>query len=362
MRSMIKYIFLCSLLLAFSKHGFTQLSFEPLSVEYRNLEAMSRFKILNALTEEVRVNIRMDLAVKAGEKVLTLEAFDFALRPGINFINIQSAAAKLQFYNSEASDYLKLNDQLSDGQYELCYVVRSTKGNLSELNYCTDFLVKNGSPLMLVSPFNGQSICEERPTLQWQNPIPLPADAKIRLVMAEVLAGQNETEAIYRNLPLLHLTDVGSNTVPMPSYVEQLKQGSTYAWQVVIYNAAGILRKSEIWKFTKDCASPVKKNEDNDSYRQLKPQFDGTYYIVNDQIRFSFVNTYGTEKLDYTIIDMQTNKPISFYPGLGIHTGLNNLSIDVDDCRGLKKGKYYLLKATNINSTVLQMRFKYEEK
>jgi len=360
MRNMIKYIFLCSLLLALNKHGFTQLSFEPLSVEYRNLEAMSRFKIANALTEEIRANVRMDLTVKGGEKVLTLEAFDIALKPGINFLNIQTAAAKLQFYHSEASNYLKLNDQLADGEYELCYTVRSKKGNVSELNYCTDFIVRNSSPLMLLSPFNGQSICEERPTLQWQNPMPLPADAKIRLVMAEVLAGQNETEAIYRNLPLLHLTDVGTNTLPMPSYVEQLKDGSTYAWQVVIYNESGILRKSEIWKFTKDCASPVKKNEDNDSYRQLKPQFDGTYYLAKEQIRFSFINSYSTEKLDYSIIDLETGSKIKFYPEINIHSGLNNIVIDADDCTGLKKGKIYMLKATNIHSTVLQMRFKYE--
>jgi hypothetical protein len=95
-----------------------------------------------------------------------------------------------------------------------------------------------------------------------------------------------------------------------------------------------------------------------DAYCQLKAEFDGNYYVVKDEIKFSFNNAYSVEKLDYVIVDLASNIPVKYYPEIVVKTGLNRISIDVDDCRGLKKGKQYILRAKNINITEMQMNCK----
>jgi hypothetical protein len=336
-----------------------QVLIEPLGAGFRSYEEITRFNINNGLTEPVSVSIRIDLTEKTNGNVLTITVHDATLRPGINSFREFSSIAKLSFYSTSSSNHLKTNDRLADGDYRVCYTIISKKGQFADASYCLNFTIGNSTPLILVAPFNGQDICEERPTFQWQNPMPLPADAKTRMVLVALQEGQNETEAIYRNVPVLNVMDVNGSNLPLPSFVEQLKENSTYAWQVIIYNASGILAKSEIWTFKKSCRNAITQPPTL-AFGQLKSFSDGNYYIAKDFINFSFNNSYSTEKLDYTIVDAETNTPIRYYPEVSIRTGMNYISIDVDDCRGLKKGKYYVLIAKNVHSSALQMRFRYD--
>ncbi len=354
------YIVLWVLLCGIAIQSKAQLSVELLSSRFNNYQSIVNFNVRNTSTEAVTANLRITLSEEVGGNVFTINWMDVLLRTGVNSSQSFPQKAITNFYATSVSNYLQSNDKLADGNYKICYLINPSKAGIAPFEYCTVFTINNAGPLMLISPINGEQLCSERPTFQWQNPMPLPVDAKVKLTLVEMKAGQNETEAMVRNMPLVNVMDASGSFLEMPSFVNELKENTSYAWQVTVYNKTGIIKKSEIWVFKKACEVGKKKVVD-DAYRFLKPEFDGNYYEVKGKIRFAFTNAYAVEKLAYTITDMETNKPIKFFPNVQVQRGLNHIEIDGDDCQGLKKGKFYSLKAFNINSTVLQMRFKYNE-
>lgn len=337
-----------------------QLSVASNTVTINNYADLTNFTLRNA-GSAVDVNIRIELTEANGAGVLAVHVPLTSLPSGNTLFSSVSANAVLSFYENPVSNYLRNNDQLPEGKYRVCYEVVVLKGTGGDTKLCLDFSISNGSPVLLINPADESNICDERPTFQWVNPSPFPAGAKVRFVLSEIKAGQTGTEAIYRNVPVVNLNDVGTATIlPLPSFIEQLQENASYAWQVIIYDNNGVIQKSEVWTFKKSCGNE-KAIQTETAYPQLTKQEEVSIYIVKDVIRFSFVNSYGTEKLDYSIIDAQTNKAIKYYPEVRIHTGVNNVSIDVDDCNGLKKGKFYIIKVTNVQSLPLQMKFRYDD-
>jgi hypothetical protein len=358
MKQLINYTALLSVLLFWLPlQSKAQINVELATSKFNTYESIASFNIRNATIDAIAANVRVTLSEDAGGNVFTINWIDVLLKPGLTPSLSFDNKARTNFYNTSVSNYLKANDKLADGNYRICYSVAPTKAGILPYEYCTVFAINNAGPLLLISPINGEQLCNERPTFQWQNPMPLPVDAKVKLTLVEMQPGQNETEAMVRNMPLVNIMETSGSFLEMPSFVKELKENTSYAWQVTVYNKGGIIKKSEIWVFKKSCSMP-KEEKTSDAFRQLKPQFDGNYYLVKDKILFYFTNAYSTEKLDYAIIDIETNTPIKYYPAVPIHTGVNNIEIDIDDCQGLKKGKYYLLKAMNVYSSALQMRFK----
>lgn len=342
------------------QQSMAQLSVEPLPANFSNYASIATFSVRNATMDAVAANVKVTVSQETGGNVFAINWIDVLLKPGLTPSQSFDKKASTHFYNSPASNYLQSNDKLADGNYRICYSVAPTKAGLPPYEYCTVFTVNNIGPLLLISPINGEQLCSERPTFQWQNPMPLPAGAKVKLTLVEMLPEQNETEAMVRNMPLVNVMDVSGSFLEMPSFVKELKENTSYAWQVTVYNQGGIIKKSEIWVFRKSCEG-VKAKPVTDAYRLLQAEFDGNYYEAKGKIRFAFTNGYSVEKLAYTITDIETGKPIKFFPDVKVHRGMNHVDIDGDDCQGLKKGKYYLLKVFNVNSTVLQMRFRYNE-
>lgn len=359
MKQRINYMAIFSVLLFWLPlQSKAQLSVELASSKFNTYESIANFNIRNATMDAVTANLRITLSEETGGNVFTIIWIDVQLKPGLSSSQLFSDKARSNFYNTSVSNYLKANDKLADGNYRICYSVTPTKSAVTPYEYCTVFPINNIGPLVLISPINGEQLCSERPTFQWQNPMPLPADAKVKLTLVEMLPEQNETEAMVRNMPLVNVMDASGTFLEMPSFVKELKENTSYAWQVTVYNKGGIIKKSEIWVFKKSCETK-KETPVTDAFRFLKAELDGNYYEVKGKIRFAFTNGYSVEKLSYTINDIETGRPIKFFPDVKVHSGMNHVEIDADDCQGLKKGKYYLLKAFNINSTVLQMRFRY---
>lgn len=344
------------------KSACCQLSIQAMPSEYRTYDAITNFSIRNSSTDPVTVSMRIELSEETQGNVLTVTVPEAIIKPGVILYRSLATEESFRFSNNTVSRYLQSNDRLADGRYRLCYYVQSRKAGVPDESYCTKFTISNSSPLVLVAPADGSALCDERPTFQWVSPRPLPADAKTRLVLTEIKEGQNETEAMYRNMPEVNIMEAGNSTLPLPSYVERLKENVRYAWQVTVYNNAGVIQKSEIWTFRKSCSNEKSIKKNDETFPELKKGAESNYYLVKEAIRFSFVNSFSVEKLDYVIIDLQTNKPIRYYPEVQVHTGLNQVEIDVDDCRGLNRGKYYMVRAINVQNSPIQMRFRYDDK
>lgn len=205
------YIVLWVLLCGIAIQSKAQLSVELLSSRFNNYQSIVNFNVRNTSTEAVTANLRITLSEEVSGNVFTINWMDVLLRTGVNSSQSFPQKAITNFYATSVSNYLQSNDKLADGNYKICYSINPSKAGIAPFEYCTVFTINNAGPLMLISPINGEQLCSERPTFQWQNPMPLPIDAKVKLTLVEMKAGQNETEAMIRNMPLVNVMDASGS-------------------------------------------------------------------------------------------------------------------------------------------------------
>jgi len=180
------------------------------------------------------------------------------------------------------------------------------------------------------------------------------------LVLSEIKTGQNPTEALNYNLPVINQSHIIAPILPYPSIAPQLVKGKKYAWQVTAYKDQTVLNRSEIWEFTVDCQDSVKKVAD-DGYRDIEDLSKGNYYIASRYLKFALVNPYQAQDLKYTILPLNSpDKKIRRLPKLKIISGLNQIKIDLS-LTNLKSGEYYVLNAWLPNGSTRSLRFIYLE-
>jgi hypothetical protein len=212
----------------------------------------------------------------------------------------------------------------------------------------------------LLNPSHLDTICNKRPVLSWQPPLPFSSGMRFRLILTEKKAGVG-VEDLLMKTPLLLLDNISSTTINYPSVNPELKEGKTYYWQVVAYEKGLIISRSEIWEFTVQCTEVLKPGP-NDSYRELKLLVNGNYYIANRVLKFSFRNDYNIQKLRYSILDISdAGKEIKHVPEIKLQSGLNKIDIELGDL-DLKAGNHYILKVYPFNEPSVEIRFVYEEK
>lgn len=335
-----------------------QVAIQVPPVKGNNVSEFLVFNVLNNSAQSMDGHISIFLKREGAGLVATFMINNIRLNQGSNLVTKSPADVAIVFQKGKSSAFLLANDKLENGNYEACWsFTRNDKPGVAEASSCMTFRVESLTPLLLNYPVNNQTICDERPLFQWLAPEINNGD-HVRFLLVEKRADQSPLEAISRNIPLVDERDVDNRFLSLPGQVNALKDGKEYAWQVTIYNAKGIVKKSDTWMFRKGCDKPASE-QDAYAFPQLRNEFDGNYYSVKDKISFTFTNSYGTEKLDYRIVDISTNKTIKYYPEVKIVTGSNLISIDVNDCAGLKKGNAYTLVANNINTRPMQMRFIY---
>ena len=213
--------------------------------------------------------------------------------------------------------------------------------------------------MTLLNPADRDKICQTRPVLSWQPPIPFHPSMRFRLELTEKKQGES-IENLLINAPLLLLDNINSTMVNYPANRPELKEGKTYCWQVLAHQQGIVMSKSEIWEFTIQCQDSAKQLP-NDSYRELKQIVNGNYYIANGGIKFSFINHYGPRKLQYSIASAENSKErLKGLPTISLQPGLNNVDINLEDA-GVIPGKQYILKVYPFNEPEMEVRFTYME-
>lgn len=179
--------------------------------------------------------------------------------------------------------------------------------------------------------------------------------------ISEIKNGQNATEALNYNLPVINQSNIVSPILPYPSIAPQLVKGKKYAWQVTAYKDQTVLNRSEIWEFTVDCQDSVKKVAD-DGYRDIEDLSRGNYYIAAGFLKFALVNPYQAQDLKYAITSLNNpDKKIKRLPKLKLKTGNNQVQIDLTATNSFTDEKYYILKVQLPNGTTKSLRFLYME-
>jgi hypothetical protein len=357
MRIILYFIFL-TLFAASSSTAQIMFHFVP-EVYARNLDALSTVQVQNM---SATANGQISITVRENSKridIVEITTPVFLVKQGINTIpkNVFGNSV-LRFGNNPYGKIVNQTKSFPPGDYSFCFVFIPSEKGSSESENCFDALIEPLVPMQLLLPVNQDTICLKRPVLSWQPPMPYNGSMYFRLMLTEKKQARNGTEAMLKNAPLLLLDNIRSTTLMYPVNYPELKEGTTYFWQVVAYQQGIIISTSEVWGFTVKCKEDAAV--DNDSYRELKLLVNGNYYITGQYLKFSFLNNYNIKKLQYTILDIsEGGKPVKHLPEIKLMQGLNKVDIDITDI-GLKQGKTYILKVFPFNEPPVEVRFIYQ--
>ena len=366
---MIKYIKISALsflglLMCFVLRAQVTVNFSP-AVYGQTLEGLAYAQIINNYSVPLVANVSINVRGSNGGNVVSIKIPSFPLRPGVNEISRAAFGnAKFSFGNTNAGLTVSQTSRFPEGEYEYCYEVDISESKAPSLppvfENCFTHQLQPRTPLLLINPINEDVFCNKRPQFIWQPPLPLPPSARYRLVLAPVKDRQDIVEAITFNPPLVNQSNIAGSSLFYPANAPELKEGQTYAWQVIVYVAKTILSRSEVWTFTCKC-NEDRKDTLTDSYRELKETTDGNFYFANGYLRFSFVNPYAAGDLNYTIVSMAApGSPIKQLPNLKAAAGLNKYSIDLTENGAFKDGQEYLLRVNLPNNRRLILRFIYK--
>lgn len=331
----------------------------------QSLEGLSFVQFINTSTELVTARVTIKVREVNSGNVLSVLIPSISIRPGTNNIDRASFGnSRISFGNNFYGQSLSQSGKFPEGEYEYCFELEiiEPKANWvsSFFENCFVHQLQPLTPLLLINPIDGDIDCNTRPNFVWQPPLPLPADARFRLVLTTLNEKQDVVEAINFNQPIINQGNIFSNQLQFPFSAPALKEGKTYVWQVIVYTGKVILKRSEIWTYSVKCEE-VKEEKTTDSYRELKETDDGNFYIANKVLRFSYNNPYSEGMLNYTINSIgDKGVTIQNLPALKQNTGLNKFDLDLSDIKSFKSGQEYLLKVRLPNNREMQLRFIYK--
>lgn len=293
-------------------------------------------------------------------KVVNLKTQIVTIQPGVSsFPRSSFSGSTISFADNAIASIVSQTRNFPPGEYTYCYNFAPVNKYDDPYDNCFDASIQPMVPISLINPNDKDTICQKRPVLSWQPPMPFNASMRFRLLLTEKKSGAS-IENLLANSPIILLDNISSTTINYPSTSPDLVEGKTYCWQVIAYQQGVIISTSEIWEFTVQC-KPAPGVNSNDSYRELKMLVNGNYYIANEFLKFSFTNNYNVKKLTYAIVDMENNmKEVKNIPDVPLVQGLNKIDIDLTSL-GLIVGKHYLLKVYPFNENNIEVRFTYQE-
>lgn len=360
MRRIILYIFL----LCVNTVVYSQLSFTFIPEIYgRSADGLGSFQVLNRGVSKMPGRIVIVVtAIRTQSVVLTVTTPEYTFNPGIN--NFPRTVFSRSLFNFSTSNYGAIVSQTRNfppAEYSFCFrYIPTDKSLFNEQEDCFDGEVQPLVPIALLDPEHLDTLCEKRPSLSWQPPVPFSQDMRYRLILTEKKGDDQGVEDLIMRKPVLLLDNISSNRINYPAANPELQEGKTYFWQVIAYQKGLIISKSEIWEFTVKCKE-VKALPPGDSFRELKLLINGNYYIANRAIRFSLRNDYNITKLKYSIHDIVNgHTEIKNVPEIRLQQGFNKVEINLTDL-DLVPGQQYLLKVYPFNEPVLELRFVYQD-
>lgn len=338
----------CAMTAAVVAHG--QLMIQQVTLQGGAIAPSTFFQamVLNSGGAQV---VRFDggLRSKAGEQVISFSARPFTLKTGVSPINAAMLELTSMTYGQgTAGRMIKLTNRLPEGDYTFCLRVTSMEGE-GEDEVCEAYRMEELLFLDLVSPWNGDTLDELRPTLSWLltgSPMAITV-GKARITVVPQPKGMSAAQAISSQVPLFIHPPTSSRSLAHPPGLPDLMPGKCYAWQAVRVVEGRVVDRSDPWTF---CVR--QRNEPMaDKYIRLDRLTPGTVYkAVDRRLFFRYDEPYAAQALDCEVISSrgQRVKPLVDKEGAGVvHAtsaapGANLFELDLSSY-GLKPGIHTLL-------------------
>lgn len=358
---MCRYLLIALIFFLPASQSFGQVNFIFMAEVYgRSIDGLGSVQIQNLVNQTKRGQVYITVKENISKSsIVTIISPQFPLNPGNNPLPAGVfTGSNFSFASNAMAAIVSQTRNFPPGEYTFCYRwVPADKTDDTE--NCFDANIQPLVPISLINPADEDKICQKRPPLSWQPPVPFPPNMRFRLQLTEKKKAA-AIENLLMNAPLVLLDNIPSTTVNYPSFAPDLQEGHTYVWQVVAYQNGIIVSRSEIWEFTVQCTDPVKPSP-NDSYRELRDLVNGNYYYATRSLKFSYRNNYNIKKLAYEIYETEgASKKIKNIPDIPIVQGMNKIDIDLSDF-DLQDGKHYMLKVFPFNEPDILVRFVYQE-
>lgn len=197
------------------------------------------------------VSFEGSIRSKSGELVLAFTSQQLMLRSGAT----QISAATLRFNSytygkGPAGRSVQLNNRLPEGDYTFCLRARDAQGEGDD-EACESYHMEELLFLDLVSPWNGDSIDETRPTLSWMLTGTAAAvrEGRARIIVAPIPHGMSTAQALTGQVPVLIHPETAHRNLAYPPALPDLPRGQCYAWQAERIVQGRVVDRSEPWRF-----------------------------------------------------------------------------------------------------------------
>ncbi|MHA4894141.1 DUF928 domain-containing protein [Pedobacter sp. PWIIR3] len=329
----------------------------------RSIDGLVNASIINTSGS---MSVRLSITVTEDKlgKVVTLLTRAFSINKGNNVIPANAIkSSTIQLSNNASARFLQKNGYFPQGNYEYNFQVISaisTEEILIDQIFNSEVLPP--APLDLIEPYNEEKICNKKPVLTWQPSIPTAVGTMYELLLVEIKDRQTPVEALNYNLPVVKQKGINNPILLYPPSAKELITGKSYAWQVTAYIDQTIINRSEIWEFTVNCEEEESPVEDDNGYRDIEDLFRGNFYVANGYVKFTLVNSYNEQPLNYSI-SCVTDPGIRIrqLPKVKLKKGKNRVQLDFSRNLSFRDGYSYLLDLKLPNGPSKKLRFIYKD-
>lgn len=254
------------------------------------------------------------------QTVVEFKSSEIFLNAGSNIVTpINTGLADVNYFNHDIAEIENRTGTYPSGNYSICVWLTCVTQDCSEAGkgaafmerpVCTQIHVENPTQLILASPENEGELEETRPLFTWIPPSPVAGSSNLNytMILVEIMQGQNKTDALNLNRPLIEMSGILNPSLVFPSDLPELEPGKSYAWQVEAYVGKTSIAKSEQWKF-----KIKKKIEKKDTFRyaRLSTMQTTSFYSVpkSSLLCIAFEGSYTHSELTFSVYDDQ-NRPV----------------------------------------------------
>jgi hypothetical protein len=342
-------------------HG--QLSIQQVDVQGENMSPSTFFHamVLNGGGAQA-VRFEGRLVSKAGEQVLSFSAQPMVLQTGA-----LSLRAEMLTFSSFAvgpgpvGRTVRQTNRLPEGDYTFCLRARSDQGE-DEDELCEVYRMEELIFLDLISPWNGDTIDEVRPTLSWvlSGSPTMVQGGQARIVVVPLPKSMSTAQALASQVPVYMHPETSQRTLAHPPGQPDLLRGQCYAWQAERVLEGRVVDRSDPWSFC------VRKREEPtaDKYIRLDRMQPGIVYkAIDRRLFFRYDEPYASQSLTCAVIDAEGRRlePEVNKEGAGTlqagnsAPGANLYELDLSPY-GLKPG-IYTLEVRDIKGRRYELRF-----
>lgn len=234
---------------------------------------------------------------------------------------------------------------LPDGQYSICLRIID-KERVTIYSNCSSLNIQNKQALLLVYPYDNQSLDEKLPLFNWTSVYSGSNDVQYKIKWVEkskAINSERKPKNLNAEVPFFKIHNVQTNHILYKLQFPAFDSNKEYYWQVEAYSNGNLLASSQVWEF--DFSRKMKSAVMPKTFVQVNERTHSSiHFFTGSYLNFKWDNDYNFNKPS---IKIQNENGVLVYentdPDIFLRqpSGGTYFQIDVDGF--LENNKHYSL-------------------